>query len=92
MKFCFILDPLEGLKAYKDSSVAMMRCAPRRGHEVFAIQREALTWRDGAVCARARRLEVGACDTPNDQSPWVTSRGTRSLRTRRSRSPPSTRC
>jgi glutathione synthase len=30
MKLAFILDPLEGLKAYKDSSVAMMRCAPRR--------------------------------------------------------------
>ena len=61
MKLAFILDPLEGLKAYKDSSVAMMRVASRRGHEVWAIQREALTWRDGSVCARARRLEVGAC-------------------------------
>ena len=42
MKFAFILDPLEGLKAYKDSSVAMMRCAAKRGHEVWAIQRAAL--------------------------------------------------
>jgi glutathione synthase len=74
MKFCFILDPLEGLKAYKDSSVAMMRCAARRGHEVWAIQREALTWRDGTVSARARRLEVGAGDTPKEvplgDAPW----------------------
>ena len=33
VKFAFVLDPLEGLKAYKDSSVAMMRAAcarPRR--------------------------------------------------------------
>jgi glutathione synthase len=29
MKLAFILDPLEGLKAYKDSSVAMMRVASR---------------------------------------------------------------
>ncbi|MBP6726193.1 MAG: hypothetical protein KA132_03115, partial [Thauera sp.] len=27
MKIAFIIDPLENLKAYKDSSVAMMRAA-----------------------------------------------------------------
>jgi len=63
MKFAFIVDPLESLKAYKDSSVAMMRCAAKRGHEIWAIQRAALTWRDGVVAARAQRLEVGADDT-----------------------------
>ena len=62
MKLAFIVDPLESLKAYKDSSVAMMRCAAKRGHEVWAIRREALTWRDGRVSARAQRLEVGADD------------------------------
>jgi glutathione synthase len=41
----------------------MMRCAAKRGHEVWAIQRAALTWRDGVVAARAQRLEVGADDT-----------------------------
>ena len=45
MKFAFILDPLEGLKAYKDSSVAMMRTAAKRNHEVWASQRAALVWR-----------------------------------------------
>ena len=58
MKLAFILDPLEGLKAYKDSSVAMMRAAARRGHEVWAVQRAALAWRDGCVAARARQLAV----------------------------------
>ena len=58
MKLAFILDPLEGLKAYKDSSVAMMRCAAKRGHEIWAIQRAALSWRDGVVAARAQRLSV----------------------------------
>ena len=60
MKFAFILDPLESLKAYKDSSVAMMRVAAQRGHEVWAIQRPALTWRDARVAARAQRLVVTA--------------------------------
>lgn len=58
MRLAFILDPLASLKAYKDSSVAMMREAHRRGHEVHAMMREALTWRDGVVGAAATRLEL----------------------------------
>jgi len=34
----FVVDPLDELKAYKDSSIAMMREAARRGHEVHALQ------------------------------------------------------
>ncbi len=58
MKLAFILDPLDSLKAYKDSSVAMMREADRRGHEVHALMREALTWRDGKVGGAATRLAL----------------------------------
>ncbi|PTU80569.1 glutathione synthase [Pseudomonas indoloxydans] len=58
MRFAFILDPLAALKAYKDSSVAMMREAARRGHEVWAIQREALIWREGVVAAAATRIAL----------------------------------
>jgi glutathione synthase len=64
MKFAFILDPLESLKAYKDSSVAMMRTAARRGHEVWAIHRPALTWSDACVAARAQKLALTAQDEP----------------------------
>jgi glutathione synthase len=62
VKLAFIIDPLEGLKAYKDSSVAMMRCAAKRGHEIWTIQRSALTWRDGRVAARAQRIAPAADD------------------------------
>lgn len=62
LKLAFVLDPLHGLKAYKDSSVAMMREAESRGHEVFAIQREALTWREGVVAARAHHVLTRADD------------------------------
>ncbi|MDR2240158.1 MAG: glutathione synthase [Zoogloeaceae bacterium] len=58
MKFAFILDPLEGLKADKDSSIAMMRAAQARGHAVAAIMRPALVWRDGAAHAAAAPLTV----------------------------------
>ena len=60
LKLLFILDPLEGLKAYKDSSIAMMRAAARRGHEVWALQRAGLTWREGVVIGTGCvPLEVG---------------------------------
>lgn len=58
MKFAFILDPLEHLKAYKDSSVAMMREAQARGHEVFALTRPSLAWRGRLVQATATPLEL----------------------------------
>ena len=62
LSLLFILDPLGELKAYKDSSVAMMREAARRGHDVWACLQPALRWRDGRVTATAHRLELGADD------------------------------
>lgn len=35
MKLVFILDPLESLKSYKDTSLAIMREASQRGHALF---------------------------------------------------------
>ena len=67
MKFAFIVDPLDGLKAYKDSSIAMMRTAAGRGHEVWTIQRPEMFWRDGHVAARALHIRPSA-----DDAPWYT--------------------
>ena len=72
MRIAFILDPLATLKAYKDSSVAMMREAQRRGHEVHAVMREALTWRGGEAGAAAGVVSVASvrlhlCD---DNAAW----------------------
>ena len=60
--FAFILDPLQALKPYKDSSIAMMREAAQRGHRVHAIGRESLAWRRGGVYARALPLQVLGTD------------------------------
>ncbi|MDF2690380.1 MAG: glutathione synthase [Gammaproteobacteria bacterium] len=38
MKIGFIIDPLDSLKAYKDSSVAMMQAALNLGFQVFVMQ------------------------------------------------------
>ncbi len=62
LKLAFILDPLDKLKAYKDSSVAMMRAAAARGHEIWTIQRVALTWREGTAAARAVPIRLTADD------------------------------
>jgi glutathione synthase len=58
MKIAFILDPLEGIKTYKDSSYAMMEEAARRRHDLFVLHQEGLMCRDGAVTATARPIEL----------------------------------
>lgn len=59
MRLAFIVDPIHKLKAYKDSSIFMMREAARRGHEVWAFEARDLV-ADGAVSAPAARLEIRA--------------------------------
>ncbi len=63
MKLLFIIDPLDSLKAYKDSSVAMMRAAQARHHEVFVSRQEALHWSKHRVATAAQRIST----TDNDE-------------------------
>ena len=58
MDFAFILDPLPLLKAYKDTSISMMRALARRGHRVFALEQSDIYWRDGVTAARSRPLAL----------------------------------
>lgn len=58
MDFAFILDPLPELKAYKDTSVAMMRALVARGHRVYALQPADLCWSGGRTAARVLPLAV----------------------------------
>src|SRR3982751_5586125 len=62
MDFAFILDPLPLLKAYKDTSISMMRALARRGHRVFALEQADVYWRDGLTAARSRPLDLHADD------------------------------
>jgi glutathione synthase len=62
LSLLFIVDPLDELKAYKDSSVAMMREAARRGHDVWACLQPSLRWRDGKVTANAHLLALSDDD------------------------------
>ena len=69
MKILFVLDPLESLKAYKDTSVAIMRAAQARGHQVYACGQGDLHSK-GRVLARAERLSLA----DNDED-WYRAHG-----------------
>lgn len=67
MDYAFILDPLPSLKAYKDSSIAMMRALAARGHRVFAIMQAEMTWDRRGTRARAVPLMLRP-----DNNDWYT--------------------
>src|SRR5438067_2133609 len=58
MEFAFILDPLASLKAYKDTSIAMMRALQTRGAALFVLEPADLFWTSASTQARVRPLTV----------------------------------
>ena len=58
MRIAFIVDPLAKLKAYKDSSVFMMREAAKRGHDVYALEARDIALIEGRVRAKVAHLTV----------------------------------
>ncbi|MBU3644003.1 MAG: glutathione synthase [Candidatus Methylopumilus sp.] len=56
MRLLFILDPVSDLKPAKDSSLAMMREAIARGHEVWVAGLADMSWRDQQVILRATQF------------------------------------
>ncbi len=70
MKLAFLVDPPGGLNPKKDSSIAMMREASRRGHEVYAFGLPDLRVEEGAVLERARALAIDG-----DNAAWFRDRG-----------------
>ena len=64
MRIAFIVDPLDTLKPYKDSSVAMMRAAQAAGHSVWSIQQPSIHWAtQHGVCAAATHLVLLETDS-----------------------------
>lgn len=62
-----VMDPIAGIKTYKDSTFAMLLEAQRRGHEIWYMEPGDLTVRDGAGLGRMRPLAVR-----DDRSDWFT--------------------
>jgi len=57
MKIAFIIDPMDQLKIAKDSSIALMKEASRRGHQIFSILQNELAYEAGTVFALSRELK-----------------------------------
>lgn len=53
-----LMDPIQKIKTYKDSTFAMMLEAQRRGHEVHVLEQGDLGLRDGRAWMRTRRTRV----------------------------------
>ena len=53
-----VMDPIEDIKSYKDSSFAMLLEAQRRGHEIFYMEPGDLFVKDGWVFASMQKLVV----------------------------------
>ncbi|GAO36791.1 glutathione synthetase [Sulfuricella sp. T08] len=67
MKLAIVLDPLESIKTYKDSTYAVMRAAHARGHELYVMEQHEMVLRDSAVSGFIRKL-----DLVDDELRWYT--------------------
>ncbi len=63
MDLLFVIDAPDSLKAYKDTSVAMMRAAQKRGHAVWVCEQDTLHWKEQRVSAEAHHIHL----TDNDE-------------------------
>ncbi|OYY49509.1 MAG: glutathione synthase [Methylophilales bacterium 28-44-11] len=76
MKLLFIIDPLTGLKHYKDTSIAMMRAAAARGHQLFVCEQHDLYLQQAIVHVRAQPITLNKGDawyTVGDMQDYVPS-------------------
>ena len=58
IKTGIVMDPIAGIKSYKDSSFAMLLEAQRRGHELLYMEPGDLTVADGTARGHMRALSV----------------------------------
>jgi glutathione synthase len=62
VQLLFIIDPPDGLKAYKDTTVAIMRAAQARKHAIWICEQAGLHWANGRTSARAQRISLADND------------------------------
>jgi glutathione synthase len=67
IRLAVVMDPIEDIKYAKDSTLAMLLAARKRGFEVWYLTQPDLYLRDGVARGRARPLEVRA-----DPADWFT--------------------
>jgi len=62
MRFLFIIDPPGTIKAYKDTTVTMMRAVQARGHEVSICEQTRLAWSGSRIETAATHIELTSED------------------------------
>ncbi len=67
LKTGVVMDPISGIKSYKDSTFAMLLEAQRRGHELWYMEPGDLTVSGGVASGHMRRLSVR-----DDTDDWFT--------------------
>lgn len=65
IRIVVVMDPLESIKPAKDTTLAMLLAAQRRGWELWYAQQADLSLRDGEAWARLQRVRV-----KNDLQNW----------------------
>ncbi len=75
MKLLFILDPLDSLKSYKDTSLAIMRGAAERGHALYVCEQHDVFSRNEQIKINAKKFQFAngvnwyALDRPEEVLP-----------------------
>jgi glutathione synthase len=67
LRIAVVMDPIEGIKPAKDTTLAMMLAAQLRGHELFYLEQCDLWLRDGVAFGRMHPVEVR-----DDYDNWAT--------------------
>ncbi|NYT83502.1 glutathione synthase [Alcaligenaceae bacterium] len=70
MHVLFVIDPLPSLKAYKDTSVAMMRALAARGHAISVAYQGGLYIDEGVVMAEAMGIDLVPGADLHEHSWW----------------------
>lgn len=73
MHVLFVIDPLVGLKAYKDTSVAMMLAMVARGHRISVCHQGDLYIDEGRVMALTQAITLSPPADLHGQSWWQAS-------------------
>lgn len=67
LRVAVLMDPIESIKPAKDSTLAMMLAAQRRGYELYYLEQRDLWLRDGSPWGRVHPVEVR-----DDYEDWAT--------------------
>ncbi|HUW98809.1 MAG TPA: glutathione synthase [Acidiferrobacter sp.] len=63
-RLCVIMDPVEQIKGYKDTTVGLLREAQRRGYQIDCLEAGELELRNQHLFGHGRRMVLRAADAP----------------------------